>query len=80
MANKDIVSLEQNIEFLVDQRKLLEPYLQYLGQHLAQASKAEPLSIDKAFEIFKFITEYHTNATILIMKAGEVINAHRSRK
>ena len=71
--SKDIYNLLENISFLVEQRKTLEPFLNYLSLYMTAQIKEEKISIEKAFEIFKFITEYYTNATILIVKAQEVI-------
>lgn len=70
----NLEKLNQDIEFLVNQQKTIEPLITFLSKYmLDKLNEENNLSIESAFNIFKFLTEYHTNAAILIMKANEVL-------
>lgn len=66
--------LNQDIEFLTNQQKRIEPLINFLSSYMLEKLNDENnLSVEQAFSIFKFLTEYHTNAIILIIKANEVL-------
>jgi hypothetical protein len=66
----ELEGLKEDIAFLLEYKKKLEPLMNRLISDMVDGEQTSP---ERAFEMFKFITEYHTNATLLIIKAKEVL-------
>lgn len=71
---RKIDEVSDQLSYLISQQERVKPVLDSLTNILIDKIDEESLTCDKAFEMFKFLNEFYTNSSILIIKSMEVLN------
>ena len=71
---RKIDEVSDQLSYLISQQERVKPVLDSLSNILIDKIDQESLTCDKAFEMFKFLNEFYTNSSILIIKSMEVLN------
>lgn len=71
---RKIDEVSDQLCYLISQQERVKPVLDSLSNILIDKIDQESLTCDKAFEMFKFLNEFYTNSSILIIKSMEVLN------
>ena len=71
---RKIDEVSDQLSYLISQQERVKPVLDSLSNILIDKIDEESLTCDKAFEMFKFLNEFYTNSSILIIKSMEVLN------
>ena len=67
-------SISSQLSFLISQQERVKPLIDSLSNILINNIDDNSLTCQEAFEMFKFLNEFYTNSSILIIKAMEVLN------